>query len=37
MRGFQSMIPSSCIVVRGAERTRINATDIVVGDIVYLW
>ncbi|EFO21007.2 hypothetical protein LOAG_07482 [Loa loa] len=36
MQCFQSMMTTDCYVIRGAERTRINVSDIVIGDIVYL-
>uniref|UniRef100_A0A915PWR4 Cation-transporting P-type ATPase N-terminal domain-containing protein n=1 Tax=Setaria digitata TaxID=48799 RepID=A0A915PWR4_9BILA len=36
MQGFQSMLPAFCYVIRATERIRINAADVVIGDIVYL-
>lgn len=36
VRGFQSMISTSCIVVRSGTYSRVNAAEIVVGDLVYL-
>ncbi|VDM11764.1 unnamed protein product [Wuchereria bancrofti] len=37
MQCFQSMMTTYCYVVRAAERIRINVSDVVIGDIVYLW
>lgn len=37
MQCFQSLMTTDCYVIRAAERIRINASDIVIGDIVYLW
>ncbi|EJW76915.1 hypothetical protein WUBG_12177, partial [Wuchereria bancrofti] len=36
MQCFQSMMTTYCYVVRAAERIRINVSDVVIGDIVYL-
>uniref|UniRef100_A0A0R3S3M8 Cation_ATPase_N domain-containing protein n=1 Tax=Elaeophora elaphi TaxID=1147741 RepID=A0A0R3S3M8_9BILA len=36
MQCFQSLMTTDCYVVRAAERIRINVSDIVIGDIVYL-
>uniref|UniRef100_A0A914SDR9 P-type ATPase A domain-containing protein n=1 Tax=Parascaris equorum TaxID=6256 RepID=A0A914SDR9_PAREQ len=36
VRGFQSIVPTSCIVVRCGRRVRVNASEIVTGDVVYL-
>ncbi|KAL3995193.1 E1-E2 ATPase family protein [Acanthocheilonema viteae] len=36
MQCFQSMMTTDCYVIRAAERIRINVSDIVIGDIVYL-
>uniref|UniRef100_F1KSN4 Sodium/potassium-transporting ATPase subunit alpha-1 n=1 Tax=Ascaris suum TaxID=6253 RepID=F1KSN4_ASCSU len=36
VRGFQSIVPTSCIVVRSGRRVRVNASEIVTGDVVYL-
>ncbi|VDK77739.1 unnamed protein product, partial [Anisakis simplex] len=34
VRGFKSIIPTSCVVIRSGRRQRVNATGIVVGDVV---
>ncbi|MFH4976630.1 hypothetical protein AB6A40_003339 [Gnathostoma spinigerum] len=36
VRGFKTVIPSSCVVVRSGQPIRVNAADIVVGDLVLL-
>ncbi|KHN82096.1 Sodium/potassium-transporting ATPase subunit alpha-1, partial [Toxocara canis] len=36
VRGFKSMVPTFCVVVRSGRHSRVNASEIVVGDVVYL-
>ncbi|VDM93245.1 unnamed protein product, partial [Litomosoides sigmodontis] len=36
MQCFQSMMTTDCYVIRAAERIRVNVSDVVIGDIIYL-
>lgn len=36
LKGFEDLLPSTCIVIREGERKCIQATEIVVGDLIYL-